>query len=135
MSIIDGMLLNANYHQLTKYNRFKTIITSYKLLLSHFMPSSLSFPPPPLFSISKPPPLIDPYLTPPRPPLNPYLARSFASELPPQVEGIGIGAGLGGWKLMRALLHAKVEAEKRLYLAEIELGDGGEEVGMLKKRV
>ena len=135
MSIIDGMLLNANYHQLTKYNRFKTIITSYKLLLSHLMPSSLSFPPPPLFSISKPPPSIDPYLTPPRPPINPYLARSFASELPPQVEGVG-GAGLGGWKLMRALLHAKVEAERRLgeYLAEVELGDGGEGVRMLLKK-
>ena len=38
---------------------------------------------------------------------------------------------------MRALLHAKVEAEGRLgeYLAEVELCDGGEEVGMLKKRV
>ena len=39
---------------------------------------------------------------------------------------------------MRALLHAKVEAERRLgeYLAEVELGDGGEGARMLlKKRV
>ena len=126
MTIIDGMLLSADYHQLTKYNRFKTIITSYNLLLSYLMhsPSPSLLPP---FLNLKATPIDRPLPDTPCPPINPYLARSFASELPPQVEGIDVKAGLGGWKMMRALLHAKVEAERRLgeYLAQVEIGDGG----------
>ena len=56
MSIIDGMLTFPVKSKPTNeggYNRFKTIKTSYKLLVSLLIPPFFSVPPPSLFSTSK----------------------------------------------------------------------------------
>ena len=97
--LTKGYLIGLNYHNILQIPRFllHSVFFSFSLSFLNVADDAPNDRPPPTLPINA------------HPPINRYITCSFASELPPKVEGIG--SGFGEWMV---LLHVKVNAGMRL---------------------